>query len=197
MPVFIAGGGAVPDVVNHLNYIQSSGTQYIDTGVLPTQSVKVVIDAEFLQQSSGNYDLFGARTSGSGPFFFMRARFGQPDFAVRIASAAVVSVPNTSNVADRYSFVLQSGLASVGGNSIAVSTNAFSISKSIFIGALNTESGPLNYATAKVYSCQIYDNGTLILDYWPAIDPSGVVCMYDKVNKEYAYNAGAGEFIGG
>jgi len=49
----------------------------------------------------------------------------------------------------------------------------------------------------RMYSFKIYDNGTLIRDMIPVKDSDGVVCMYDKVSKQYFYNAGTGNFIAG
>ena len=49
----------------------------------------------------------------------------------------------------------------------------------------------------KLFSCQIYDNGTLIRDYLPCLDKDGVACLYDKVSETYFYNQGTGEFIAG
>jgi hypothetical protein len=51
-------------------------------------------------------------------------------------------------------------------------------------------------AKIRVYSCQIYDNGTLIRNYIPVLY-YGTPCLYDKVNKKYYYNAGTDEFLFG
>ena len=51
--------------------------------------------------------------------------------------------------------------------------------------------------SGKIYYCQIYDNGTLVRDFWPCYDPDGVACLYDKVEKKYYYNAGTGAFTAG
>jgi hypothetical protein len=46
-------------------------------------------------------------------------------------------------------------------------------------------------------TAKIYDNGNLVRDYFPAKDSNGSVCLYDLVSRQYAYNAGNGEFIAG
>ena len=49
-----------------------------------------------------------------------------------------------------------------------------------------------------VYHCSYVDTtGKLILDLYPAIDTSGVVCMFDKVSHTYYYNQGSGEIKAG
>lgn len=49
-------------------------------------------------------------------------------------------------------------------------------------------------AKAKLYWMKIYENDVLVRDMWPCYDPDGVLCLYDKVEKKYYYNAGSGEF---
>ena len=49
----------------------------------------------------------------------------------------------------------------------------------------------------RVYSMQILDNGNLIRDFIPVLDPYGVPCMYDRVTNEFFYNQGTGQFIAG
>ena len=53
--------------VTYLEYIESSGTQYIDTGHKPTNNSRVVMEVEALK--GGVYPFFGARTAnGVGSF---------------------------------------------------------------------------------------------------------------------------------
>ena len=49
----------------------------------------------------------------------------------------------------------------------------------------------------RCYSCQIYDNGTLIRDFAPCVNPQGEVGLYDKVNKRFYRNEGTGLFRAG
>ena len=49
----------------------------------------------------------------------------------------------------------------------------------------------------RVYSMQILDNGNLVRDFIPVLDPYGVPCMYDRVTNEFFYNQGTGQFIAG
>ena len=50
----------------------------------------------------------------------------------------------------------------------------------------------------KNYYVKIWDsNNTLVRDFIPVLDEDGVPCMYDRVEKKYYYNAGTGQFIAG
>jgi hypothetical protein len=48
-----------------------------------------------------------------------------------------------------------------------------------------------------MYSCQIYDNGTLIRDYVPCITPDNEAGLYDLVNGAFYANMGSGAFKSG
>lgn len=49
----------------------------------------------------------------------------------------------------------------------------------------------------KLYACQIYDNGTLVRDFYPCTNESGAVGLYDLVGKQFYSNAGTGAFVAG
>ena len=49
----------------------------------------------------------------------------------------------------------------------------------------------------KISYFQIYDNDILVRDFIPVLDGNGTPCMYDKVEGKFYYNAGTGDFIAG
>ena len=52
-------------------------------------------------------------------------------------------------------------------------------------------------AEGYLYSCQIYDNGTMIRDYIPCQTTAGEIGMWDDVNSVFYGNAGTGTFTAG
>ena len=54
-----------------------------------------------------------------------------------------------------------------------------------------------NYASMKLYSCKIYNNGTLVRDFVPVKNSSGTIGLYDLVNSAFYTNAGSGTFTAG
>jgi hypothetical protein len=52
-------------------------------------------------------------------------------------------------------------------------------------------------AAIRLYSCKIYDNGTLVRDYIPCKLQDGSIGLYDKLNNKFYANKGTGEFIAG
>ena len=68
----------------------------------------------------------------------------------------------------------------------------------IFTNIING-SGELNYNVlyGRLYSCQIYDNGTLIRDFVPCINPNNVVGVYDIVNNVFYQSGNGNSFVAG
>ena len=60
------------------------------------------------------------------------------------------------------------------------------------------EGGVNSYlCSMRLYSCKIYDNGTLVRNLIPAKDSSGTIGLYDTVNSAFYGNSGNGAFTAG
>lgn len=195
MAVFLFRKSPV-NTVHYLEYIQSSGTQYVDTGFTPNQDTRILMEAQIIGNPEDHEWFYGARTSGSVNaygFFWNHAssKFGgtygnqQVDVSEDVPVSTKIFVDQNKNVLlfnqNTYTFL----------------STTFTCPVTLPLLARNTNGTIATYANAKLYFCQIYDNGTLIRDYYPARDKEGIVCLYDQVNKEYVYNSGTGGFIAG
>lgn len=78
-------------------------------------------------------------------------------------------------------------------------TSSFNSNYSLWIFALNNGGSLFGGALMKLYYLKIWDNGVLIRDYIPVknILNDNKICLYDKVENKFYYNAGSGEFIAG
>lgn len=78
MSVFVAGAGVIPNTLLQkgyvqLEYIESTGTQYIDTGIIPTDETKIESYSQCKNSSNevGLYDTINKvfySNAGSGSF---------------------------------------------------------------------------------------------------------------------------------
>lgn len=184
--------------VNFVDYLESTGKQWIDTGFIPNQDTRIDIEVIPTSASSAGAGVgfipYGAAVgydnnsfecySQNGQFEFNYA--GQHNFVGNVVTGRCVKLSHNKNNAivtidDDYA--------------IAFTYKTFTAPYTLALFA--THRAKILCGWQKIYSCQIYDNDVLIRDYWPCLDPNGVACMYDKVNKEYVYNAGTGDFIAG
>ena len=164
------------------NYIQCTGTQYIDTGYVPNGTTKIVIDCMLDSSATGNQPICGARKDQNNNAFVV---WGISSATLRFDYGATATKKSNSNYSpkDRHIYTMSSetGIL-IDGVSIGTLTKAtFTAPCNLVLSAVNTN-GTITYGKYSIYSCQIYDNGTLVRDYIPWIDGNGVYCLKDKVN---------------
>ena len=184
----------LPEGYTALEYIQSSGTQYIDTGRKLTQDSDITIDFRIVGEINRDAGIFGSRESAlknnltlfqnknpivfSGDFSeYQKHRFASASSLertkIRMNKAGVwvndILKKSWSDIAD-----------------FETPTNGL-----IFDVGNNNWSG--NKAVMRLYSYTDGDAQRLV----PCLDSAGTPCMYDLVGKTALYNQGAGSFTWG
>lgn len=190
--VGVESGGATPEV-NYVGYIQSNGTQYINTEFTPNQNTRVVWEGEF--SKVGNTWLFGTREDLNVKAFALFYWTSNSCYTVDYGADRdqfATSLPVVTTVDFNKNVVTVNG-------SFTVTSDAstFTAPKPLFLFANNNNGTVTGMATVKTKTCKIYDNGVLVRHYKASLDPDGVACLYDEVNGEYVYNAGSGTFAYG
>lgn len=181
-----------------LSYIESTGTQYIDTGFKPNNNTRLVIDVDLQNTALGAF--LGARhafQSNAFSMFASNAKF-QNDFGAVYADV-------TMTTTGRHTIDKNKNVLSVDGVVKSTLTNStltnstFVCSYPIYLLSINNGGAAMTSypTTAKIYSCRIYDNGALVRDFVPAVNDDGEIGLYDKVEVKFYGNAGTGAFIGG
>ena len=182
----------LPEGYTQLNYIQSTGTQYIDTGFKPSQDTR--IDAEVETIDTGiPYFFWGARTSSETVNFCLlrvgsgvRADYGESKLKITSTpSAGKVSVSQNKNV------------CTYDNTTVTNTASTFASQYPLYLFAANTGGTAGYFGRHKLYSCKIYNDGTLIRDFVPARNASGTLGLYDTVNGAFYTNAGSGTFTAG
>lgn len=191
---------SLPSGYNRLEYIKSSGAQYIDTGFKHNQNTRVVMDAQLTSAPSVNCWLFEGRnatgTSGASKsvFFYQTStKLWTSDYNGSGDRLAFSGISST----DRLKIDYNKNVCTINGQTQTHSETTFQSKYNLFLLADNragTVYGPCN---AKLYSCQIYDNGTLIRDFIPCQTTSGEIGLWDDVNSVFYGNAGTGTFTAG
>lgn len=186
------------ETVHYLEYIQSSGTQYIDTGFQPNNNTRVVVEFESTVNPTGAQGLFGARSKTTASAFTVWLDEGNnigPQFGSNSYDKYFV---NKTFYNQKLTFDLNKNVFTVDDQSVTLASSTFSSGSNLTLYTI-TMSGSADgrMSTGRLYSAQVYDNGTLVRDYHPAKDPDGVVCLYEELSKTYAYNAGSGTFTAG
>ena len=185
-----------------LQYIRTTGTQYIDTGYVANSNTRVVMAFQLANEGQESSFLFGARAGVGERTYtvFWNSNGWQSDYNSTRTVITGSSYLNTDLIIDK-----NKGVATLyemaTGNQYATTnqgTPTFTTNSTLLIAAITQANAPRLQAKIKaIYYVKVYDNGTLIRDYIPVLDESGVTCFYDKQNKQYYYNAGTGDFVAG
>lgn len=189
-----------PGGYTEVEYIESTGTQYIDTGFKPNQNTRVVVDA-YVTAQTAIQALFGARNAAGSNAFDVFALGSSDGGGYQTDYAAESTVKNDILCSGRHTVDKNKNSFAVDGTLLHTHTaSTFSCSYNLYLFTNNnggtTMTGTFPTA-AKLYSCKIYDNGTLVRDFIPCKNEVGEVGLYDLVNDKFYGNSGSGSFTAG
>lgn len=183
---------ALPKGYLRLSYIQSSGTQYFDTGFEPNQNTRVVMDIDIESLSTSYIPIFGARgISDTNAYvaWAVNPTTVRSDYGTELIEQAV------STVFERMTIDKNKSACSFGSMLVKNSEVTFQAPCSLVLLSANTNGAVDDRKlSAKIYSCKIYSNDILIRDFVPVKNDEDVVGLYDFVERKFYKNAGSGAF---
>lgn len=186
--------GTLPADYTPLLYVESTGTQYIDTGFYPNNNTRAVLIA---QLTKGNSNLFGARSSTSSKAFTLSSMTSDSIDYWRHGYGTSSATIKLETDFERHTFDVNKNILSLDGTTISSRDPAeFTCPVTAMIGAIQGAS-KIYPGYGKFYAVQIYDNGVLVRDYLPCINPNGVVGMYDLANGAFYADAAGGALVAG
>lgn len=211
-PVKVDVGGGGDDPFALTDYIESSGTQYIDTGYVVKDNSRfdVVYNANATQPQFPT--LFGVRDNDSGAtagrctYFVKHGNFSGGSYAWGTADADMGLPARMYLSAKKQRCIFTKGTLKVqqaDGNALVFDfTSPYSASntRSVYIFTLNqggADYGAVTRFSGKLYRFRIYEGDTLVHEYIPWTDGNNVVCLKDTVSSDLLYNAGTGVFVRG
>lgn len=189
--------GGLPYGYTELEYIESSGTQYIDTGFKPNQNSRIVIKFQLLSAPSTTW-IFGARNSNTdatmGVFWYTNTTTWCADYD---GNSQRYNFPSSIGATDLIFVDYNKNTISLNDNNHIFSERTFQNANTLAMLAISTAGTITNFARAKLFQCAIYDNDTLIRDYVPCKTENAEVGLYDLVNGIFYGNSGTGTFSAG
>ena len=234
--IIIGGGGTsvnpyilglasstLPSEYQQVEYLESSGTQYIDTGYyFQHENIKIALDGQLIGDSS-NQSLFGDQeyttSSGSSSNYSCIPNGQNGVYGIYVGRGNQGNV--TLSTGNRFSLEITttqaklltvykdgtSVMSKTYSGSVMTKQNAYlSSNVSITVGNIfvfsnhKTDRGSVNSAIElssgmRVYSFKIWDDEVLVRDMVPCYRKSDEVGgLYDMVNNLFYTNAGSGTF---
>lgn len=189
----------LPDEYQAVEYLESTGTQYIDTMFYPDSlDLFAEIDMAFVSLPSDGV-ICGMRNTVNDNDRRYFAGYYQNKWYM--GSADLLQASASAEVNTRY--LLQSRLKTgdnflkVNGATLIQSTNMIT---SIFVQPMFLFAGNIGgtvgaYVAMKLYSAKLYSSSELKREFIPCYRKSDFVAgLYDRVSKAFFTNAGTGEF---
>lgn len=191
--------------INYVEYLQSNGTQYIDTEVECTQDIDVYILYHHL---SGDSATFGVRTGGysstSNALYLNDASGssgGKTQSAYDYGSVGARPSFTINNLIEFKTFTEKLGennytfYSTLNGLLLFNRKNqtAFTSNGSMILFGARL-SGNIACSNAKYKRCVLFNKNNPIADYIPCLDPNSVPCMWENISEQYVYNDGSGDF---
>ena len=190
---FLLGQDIVP-----IEYLQSSNTQWIDTGFKPNQDTSVYMTV--LIPTSNIVSRFYETRNGLWSGEYALINFGQSDnqFQVRFGNySRGTKLRNKLDINTIYTLFMDKNSVYLDGTLIGTApAYTFQCNYNLPLFALNNAGTvtPASDCTYRLYDCKIYDNNVLIRDYIPVrIGTTGY--LLDKLTRTLYDNAGIGDFI--
>lgn len=176
-----------------LEYIEGTGTQYLDTGKVFKYAETDEFYMKFaITTNSGTYVLMGS--DGSGTSGNQLVAMGGN---LRLDQCSQSKVSYSAQYI--YEYVVKDGTAIVAGvtNQLSIQENdipphpVYVFGKNVSGNGVETNT----IANMRLYELYYKENGVETIHLIPVLDENGIPCMYDTVSRRFIYNAGTGEFL--
>ena len=178
----------LPEGYAEVQYIQSSGTQYVDTGFKPNQDTRVLV--KLSTSETGSHTVFGADFSWTDDGFALGVGFTHYGKETGTISGLNNESPHEVDFNKNIIFMDGSTVLTMG-------ASTFSVPHNLALFANNRAGGIQEKTTMALYYCRIYDGNTIIRDYIPCKNAGGAVGLYDLIAQKFYGNAGTGSCTAG
>ena len=191
---------------SEVEYLKSTGTQYIDLGLFPQVITAVELDCQFNQLGKclmlGSYNGYdsGANmvvgTNENLNYFWTQWGLSYGGSCLKDTQRHLHRFERDGNL--RFTYTVDGGYLYTGAN---VSTQPTNNQYSCFLFACNNMGTLYRQSVASLYSCKVSDGDSVVRDLVPVrfTNAQGVSegAMYDRVSGQLFRNVGTGAFVFG
>lgn len=187
----------LPRLYTEVEYIESTGEEYIDIGITGTNNTKV--DIEF--QATGTKFLpFGARSAASSDCFAIWASSATVGSNIRIGFNGTSGYTGEATTTDKY-HIIHSKDGTYVNNELVWTVGTFSTFTTpqnlLVFGYYNTPT-TMSLSAIRLYHLKLWENNIIVRDFIPCYRNSdGEIGLYDSINDIFYTNQGTGSFIKG
>ena len=197
------------DYYKEVEYIESTGAQYINTGVYVTPDYTIEVTFVMTQRKTTWDTLFGTRNSQQSRFTARWANSATGNLGVHRSKAKTTNYENfddtnakKTNVTDTWHTIKlakrEYTFDGVLRKTFSATTSTATFPYPIYLFALCNAGSPADYGYFRIKKARIWDsNDELIRDYIPCVNLDGVAGMYDAVNDTFTKSGSSTKFTAG
>ena len=204
----LTAGAEQPRTIKFIDYIESSGTQYINTGFSPThKNVRLEMTYRFVSlpaATAGSRKYVFGSCQGTNNVRFQYAVGSEGNCAFGFGEGWVNNATVDSYDTDKiHTIVCSNGVFTLDGNVVKdLSSSKFESPDAnapvcLFANNNKGSASPTLMPSMRLYSCRIWNNDELVRDFVPALDDNSTACLYDIVGESFYSNADSGDFTAG
>ena len=187
---------SLPSTYQEVEYIQNSGNQYIDTGVLASSKNSFKVKAQLIHVNETSQTIWGGRKTNM-PELSNQLSHVKSSGTYQFSYGDKLVNPKKFDTNLHIFYADKNNLYIDGEYITGVAETTFQGTNSVYLFGTNTN-GTIGFAggSMKLYYCQIWSDDTLIRDYVPCYRKSDKKPgLFDKVNKLFYTNiSGVGDF---
>lgn len=204
---YITGGGSesrLPAEYQEVAYLESTGTQYIDTGFVPNQDTRVITEHFYTKDPQNRGFMYGAGVSATNRTFEMytwggnwNSPYGDTNITMPLLSSLSIggkihADKNKNNITITYSDGTE--------RTASCPYITFTAPGNMWLFAINRGNSSVDFRAdcVQLCYCKVWDGDTPVRDFVPCYRKSdNKPGMYDLVTSTFYTNAGTGEFLYG
>lgn len=183
-------GSQLPSGFESVDYLESSGTQYIDTDI-PCNTSDLACEVIWMPTYGHTNDrgIFGGAWATNGFFMMLDGGYCKMHDGGAVSTFTSAGAISTTEYT---TFKAEHGVGvTIDGTLYAlVSTGANTSNTLKVLGGLDGSRA----ARGRLKRCKIWSGSTLLAEMYPALDANDTPCLYDVVRNQAYYNAGSGTF---
>ena len=209
----------LPSNYRKLDYIESTRTQYIDTGYIPKTNTKIELDLSFNGEFSStnlingdNNSFLGVNDSPDRSFSinFGAGNVGRQEYYILPWFNIIYQYQgqeaegfntNSSIIANRNTLTIENGKIQYGTKGRIISSKQLDQLNSMYIFGSNNETidsygcGPFTSYNMRVYDMKIYENNVLVRHYVPVVNATNhKLGLYETENDTFHSSGTLSEF---
>lgn len=186
----------LPDIYTQVEYLESTGTQYIDTGYKVNANTEYEVEFSYSTQLEANNGfVLGSRISSTSENISLTC--DQYIFYVgRGTNYSLVNSTTLQNIKYKIKVtktqIIKDDVLLLNSNNNFATTGTYNVN----LCTCNQNGTNIRYFKGKIYRCKFSENDVLVRNFIPCYRKlDNVAGLYDTINNVFYTNAGTGTFI--